>query len=198
MNNIFFDRFSNREGVGKKYANVTDEIMQKYHGIFKIDNDETLIIEEIWKYHGFSQYRNGLFCMVNPDEYSPCAWQFPNISTSAIVFARTNIGGLFLFDKLNIGDSILYLNIHKGERKIVATNFDVFFGFNLGADSFWNRECYGKIELKVMEKFGEPKFDECYTFEPALALGGSESVAKMKKVKLKEHLELLAQIHSGG
>lgn len=198
MENIFFERFIKREGIGKKYANVPNEIMQKYKTVFKIDEDESLIIEQIWKHHGFSEYRDGLFWMVNPEEYSQYAWQFKDISTTSIVFARTNIGGLFLFDKLNIGGSILYLNVHKGLRKIVASNFDVFFGFNLGADSFWIRECFGKIELKAVQNHGSIAYDECLTFVPALALGGSESIAKMQRVKIKESLELLAQIHRGG
>ncbi|WP_442787264.1 T6SS immunity protein Tdi1 domain-containing protein [Flavobacterium suncheonense] len=38
--------------------------------------------------------------------------------------------------------------------------------------------------------------DECYTFVPALALGGDEKITNLQKVKIKENLEILAQLHN--
>ena len=66
---------------------------------------------------------------------------------------------------------------------------------DIPANTFWNRECYGKFELKAIEKYGSLNYDECYTFVPALALGGDEKIGNLQKVKIKENLEILAQLH---
>lgn len=197
MENIYFQQFNKWIGQREKYSDVPKDIIEKYRGTFQTDKDTDDIVNVIWLKHGFSSYKNSLLWLVNPDEYTQLGRRFPNISDTAIVFARTIVGNLFIFDKLTIGDSILYLNVHKGERKIISTSFETFFAFDIPAENFWKRECYGKIELKVIEKLGPVKLDECLTFVPALALGGSESIANMQKVKIKEHLEILAQLYQG-
>lgn len=167
----------------------------KYRNRFLCGKEEFDTLYDIWCLHGLFSYNNGLFSLVNPDEYSPIAKKFPNISETALVFAKTCMGGLFIFDNLPAGKSILYVNVHKGKRKIVSTDFDVFFANSTNAESFWKRECYGKFELKVIEKYGPLAYDECYAFVPALTLGGSESIKSIQKVKVKEHLEFLSQLY---
>jgi hypothetical protein len=43
------------------------------------------------------------------------------------------------------------------------------------------------------DTLGVPDFDECFGFVPMLVLGGAEKVENLKRVKLKEHLDLLVQ-----
>jgi hypothetical protein len=197
MSNVVLEQFIKWIGEGEFYCEVNELLLEKYKNIFLTDKDDFDIINIIWEQYGFRSYRNGLFWLVNPDEYNSVARRFPNISETAIVFARTAIGNLFLFDKLSIGDSIMHLNVHKGERKIVSTYFEGFLTVDIAVDDFWKKNCYGNIELKVIDKHVTIAYDECLTFVPALALGGSENVTKMKKVKIKENLELLAQIYEG-
>ena len=47
--------------------------------------------------------------------------------------------------------------------------------------------------LKVIEN-GKLDFDECFGYVPLLQLGGSEKVENLKKVKIKEHLELITKM----
>ena len=199
MGNDFLDSFLNDEGkTAVKYADVPQAVIDKYKGEFVAKKDAGFdILNEIWSRSGFCTYKNGLFSFVNPDEYTGIAKKYSCVLPTSIVFAKTGIGCLFLWDKAKFGESIIYLNIHKNEISIVSTCFSIFLGINTGSENWWKRECYGKVELKAVEKHGPIPYDECLTFVPALALGGSESVAKMKKVKIKENLELLAQIHSG-
>ncbi|UPT69981.1 MAG: DUF1851 domain-containing protein [Flavobacterium sp. JAD_PAG50586_2] len=190
---IIANGFTKRVGEGTWYADVPPEIIDKYKGAFVINGGTEDIINYIWKKFGLRSYRDGLFWMVNPDEYNDLARQFPHISNTAIVLARTSIGNLFLLEKLDIGDSITYLNTHFGTTTIVSTDFEVFIEFNLAADPFWERECYGKIELKAAKKH-KLTADECLTFIPALALGGDEKVSNLEKVNIKKNLEMLAQL----
>jgi len=193
--NKFLQRFIIREGVGDNYDKVSPEILLKYENLLKTDKDESNIVTDIWREYGLCSYRDGLFWTINPDEYSAMIRQFPNISKSAIAFARTNLGNLFIYDKLNIGDSILFLNVHKGTIKVISTSFEILFAIGLGSESFWKEECYGKIELKVLSKHTLLS-DECLTFIPALAIGGDAKIGNLKKVKIRENLEFLSQLHS--
>ena len=46
----------------------------------------------------------------------------------------------------------------------------------------------------ALAKLGRLKHDEMYGFVPALALGGTSTLANLQKVKAVEHLVLLAQL----
>jgi hypothetical protein len=187
--------FINRVGEGVFYAEISEEVISKYENIFVINRGKEDILNFIWKKYGLRNYRNGLFWFVNPDEYNNLARNFPNVSETAIVFARTNVGNLFLLEKLDIGDSITYLNVHKGKTNVVSTNFEIFIEFDIATDEFWKRDCYGKIELNAVKKHTVLPY-ECLTFVPALALGGDEKMANLQKVKIKDNLEFLSQLHS--
>lgn len=197
MENILFHRFLNRDAAtAYECASVPEEILTKYKGEFVAEKDEGFdCLHEIWKSAGFCAYKNGLYSLVNPDDYTNTARRFSGVPDTAIVFAKSGIGCLFLWDKVKFGESIFYLNVHKNELSIVSTSFLVFFGVSIGAENWWKDNCYGKTELKAVEKHGPISYDECCTFLPALVLGGNEDVTAMKKVKVKENLELLAQLH---
>ncbi len=181
-------------GIGEKHAEVPASVKEKYKGIFVNKKNESDLVSELWEKHGFASYRSGLVSLVNPDEYNAIARKFPNIPENTLVFAKSCVGGLFALSELNVGRSIIYINVHKGTRNIVGTHMNITL-MEMAGDSFWKKECYGKIELKVLEKYGPLAYDECYAFIPALALGGKESIANIQKVKVKEHLELLSQLY---
>ena len=41
---------------------------------------------------------------------------------------------------------------------------------------------------------GTVSYDECYGYVPLLSLGGAEKPENLRKVKLREHLELMYQV----
>jgi hypothetical protein len=43
------------------------------------------------------------------------------------------------------------------------------------------------------EKLGELEYDECYGYVPLLELGGAEKIDNLQRVKIKEHISLIAQ-----
>ena len=49
----------------------------------------------------------------------------------------------------------------------------------------------------AVKKYGELGYDECFGYVPLLALGGKESVDNLKKVKMKEHIELIYNMVGG-
>ncbi|EDN9973050.1 DUF1851 domain-containing protein, partial [Listeria monocytogenes] len=46
---------------------------------------------------------------------------------------------------------------------------------------------------RVVEKYGEVSYDECFGYTPILGMGGTEKVENLKKVKLREHIYLITQ-----
>ncbi len=48
--------------------------------------------------------------------------------------------------------------------------------------------------MEAEKKLGKLKHDECFGYVPLLGLGGSEKVQNLKKVKIKEHIELISQM----
>ncbi len=177
------------------YNTATDDLIFKYKDVFKGDKDTIDLIPEIWKKHGLCSYKGGLFSFINPDEFNGVARSFPDVSDQAIVFAKTATGCLFLWEQFSFGRCITFLNVHHQTNEVIANDFDMLLEWNLCATSFWEEDCYGEIELEVIEKYGPLAYDECFAFVPALALGGDESLANMQKVKVKEHLEMLAQLY---
>ncbi|WP_407513900.1 T6SS immunity protein Tdi1 domain-containing protein, partial [Acinetobacter baumannii] len=51
-----------------------------------------------------------------------------------------------------------------------------------------------KLFDRAVKKLGVLKVDEMYAFEPALALGGEESLQHLTKVNLPVHMKLLKQV----
>lgn len=194
MSNPIIERFFEFMGQGEKYDDVSGKILNEFKGEFLTDQDEDDIITQILREYGYCLYKGGLFSFVNPKEYNDLAKKFPEVSGESIVFARTAMGCLFLRDTIETSNYIYHLNIHTGKYTVVSASFEVFIEWNLTATTFWERECYGETEFKVLEKYGALSSDECYAYTPALALGGDEDIKNIEKVKIKTHLELLAQL----
>ncbi|WP_324604070.1 T6SS immunity protein Tdi1 domain-containing protein [Paenilisteria weihenstephanensis] len=47
---------------------------------------------------------------------------------------------------------------------------------------------------EAVKKLGTPAYDECFGYVPLLALGGSEKMENLQKVKLKEHILLISAL----
>ena len=60
--------------------------------------------------------------------------------------------------------------------------FDVTF-----TNKFFELEKYHKL----IEKYGNLEYDECFGYFPILATGGSENIENIKKAKAKEYIGLI-------
>ena len=80
-----------------------------------------------------------------------------------------------------------------GLFKGMASGFD-FFLEDLQNEVF--NEDYFDIFMytEAIRTWGNIKFDECFGYVPLLGLGGSEKVQNLKKVKIKEHIEIISQL----
>ncbi|KYD27811.1 hypothetical protein B4113_0045 [Geobacillus sp. B4113_201601] len=87
---------------------------------------------------------------------------------------------------------LMALNFRKQQVNVVAKNLKFFFG-DLNDDYFLEEALDWSPYPEAVTKYGEPAFDECFGYVPLLGLGGVEKVENLKKVKLREHIYLIAQ-----
>lgn len=110
-------------------------------------------------------------------------------SGEALVFLRTAFAHLYVWHEGNVYS----LDVHRGGVSEVTNDVELFFSLLVDEDIQKKILRLGLYQ-EVKEKLGRPARDECCAFVPALAVGGSEDLDHVQRVKLREHLALLAQL----
>ena len=71
------------------------------------------------------------------------------------------------------------------------------FGFFLEdlENGIFNKDFFDiDMYTEATRMWGNIEFNECFGFVPLLGLGGSQKVENLKKVKIKEHIEIISQL----
>ena len=199
-----FAYFHNDEGFGPAIntAAVPPEVIAKFKGKLP---DQLL---SYWRQHGWSGYGNGLFWLVNPDEYEPAleAWigDTPLMESDAYyVIARSAFGEMFLWGAKS-GQSLDIKSlwgmmfprdnserVSQGKSGMLIQNFIV----GLDKKGLDQKDHLDKpLFDRASKTLGSLAPDEMYAFEPALAIGGKADLKNLRKVKAVEHLVMLAQL----
>ncbi|QCY09672.1 GAD-like domain-containing protein [Pseudomonas sp. MPC6] len=169
--------------------------IERYRG--KLPNQ----LLEYWAEHGWCGYGDGIFWIVNPQEYEGVvtSWlegtEFKAFDTYHLI-ARGAFGDLYLWGE-KTGFS---LKITSVLSRVVIKSFDITneemdrelqnFVLSRNVDS----NDYGDLFKPAKKKLGTLRHDEMYGFVPALMFGGPDTLAHLEKVKAVEHLTLLSQI----
>jgi len=162
-----------------------------------------------WREYGFSGFSDGLFWIVNPNDYrdiianllkKTSLWGKDNFYT----VARTAFGELYVFGENS--DSYTIINPHLNniipgdmksyppEKDVLEKNMGSFFMF-LNKETLEYDDAKGNgLFKRCLKKHGLLSHDEMYTFSPALALGGSADIENIKKVKIIEELSILCDL----
>lgn len=174
---------------------------KKFHGKLP---DQLL---SYWEKFGWSGFKDGLFWITDPDQYAVVvdAW-LENMegrkNDTYHAIARSAFGKIFLWGEAT-GQTI---TINPLFSQIVITPADedmqsepdlivsVFFGTQ--TEDYLDFEDAKEKPLfkKALKKLGRLASDEMYGFEPALCIGGMPKLENLAKVKMVEHLMLLAQL----
>lgn len=180
-----FEDFLTKHGKGTKCKKVSAKIIDKY---------EKKLPEELitfWKEEGWCSYSNGLIWVVNPDDFEYVADEWFDDKVKRIVFARSGFANFYLWSN-KYGVQQLYTQYQK--VLVVSEELPFFFNYGLNQDKYLKSNLHLKLFNQAVKKLGELDYDECYAFEPALALGGSEKIANINKVKIQPYLAILAQL----
>ncbi len=106
-----------------------------------------------------------------------------------LVFARGAFGDLLVLHEGNVG----HLSVHYGRYMDMECSLEVFVEVAL-RKKYVSNAMKGDMVSKATKRLGSISADEMYTFEPALALGGSDELKHTKKVMMLPQLSILAQL----
>lgn len=197
-----FYYFYHDEGFGPVSFSeqVSEETLNKYKG--KLPNQ----LLEYWKSFGFSSWGNGLFWLVNPDDYHDVlkAW-LENVETSPheeyFVISRSAFGDLDVWGtihgncyKISSIISSIYPSIEvvqKQEQNSIIRSFFLSQSKKYSDVKDWKNK---PLFERAVKKYGPLNQHEMFGFEPALVLGGEAKLENVRKLPIISHLQLLASL----
>ncbi|HSK74269.1 MAG TPA: T6SS immunity protein Tdi1 domain-containing protein [Pyrinomonadaceae bacterium] len=145
----------------------------------------------LWQKDGLCGYGNGKFWIIDPNEVTPILPPNDLLPNGFVAFARDSFANIFLL----VGDEIYRLDVHYGNLNHIAISTEFFFNVKIYDEDFREKFLVEKQFEIARQKLGDLASDECYTYKLALALGGSDEVENLTKVKFLEHLALLTQLN---
>ncbi|WP_246369387.1 T6SS immunity protein Tdi1 domain-containing protein [Listeria rustica] len=128
--------------------------------------------------------------VIDPKEFNDILEESYVRYDSAIPLFTTAMGDIIVWEKnkyLNL------LNFRRGIVKVIESGFE-FFLEDIEDEDFLIEELDWNPYKEASKKLGNPAYDECFGYVPILALGGSEKVDNLQKVKLKEHILLISAL----
>lgn len=145
---------------------------------------------EFFRDHGVGQYENGLFRTVTPTWAKPLAeaWGEPRAADS--IFLVDAFGSFIYRD----GKENHLVNVWSDTRIELFPEVTDVFDAQLCDPGFLKNIMLRPAFRAASKRLGPLADDECFGFFPAIALGGDGSVESLRKVKVREHLALLAQL----
>ncbi|KTB90247.1 glutamyl-tRNA amidotransferase [Pseudomonas syringae ICMP 11293] len=190
-----FARFLEKFGAPVDRQDVPMSSIERYRG--KLPNQ----LLEYWTEHGWCGYGDGIFWIVNPQEYEGvvASWiegtELEKRDTYHLI-ARGAFGDLYLWGE-KTGFSLKITSIFS---RCVIHDFEPTpeqmdrklqdFIVSRKVDSNDVEDLFSQARRKL----GTLRHDEMYGFVPALMLGGSASLDHVEKLKTVEHLILLSQL----
>lgn len=149
-------------------------------------------LRRLWALHGFGSYGDGLIWTPRPSTFADLLPEWTGLSSDrAVVIARFSFGDFaFWFDH-----RLFFVNVHRGHLEELPGDPEFLFDEMLCDDVFLDDFLRRQLHEVCTDRLGQVAQDECFGFVPALALGGTEHLDKVRKVKLREHLAMLARIN---
>ena len=144
---------------------------------------------DLWRADGWCSYGAGLIWIVNPEMFADIIGDWVNVQGELpVVFMRTAFAHLYFWHQ----GAVYSLDVQTGNAVEVTRRF--FRIFSLLCDPEIRQKILREpLFREASARLGPPDADECYGFEPALALGGPGTIDTVRRVKVREHLAILAQ-----
>ena len=168
----------------EKGQDIKLELLQKYKTIVP---DE---LTKIWEEYGFGRLVRGYLKVINPEDYQELLNETYFRGNISIPILTTAFGDIVTLEEDQYIGMVKYKN---GNFVILAKSFKRFMQ-NLGDNYFLEKYFQIPQYTEAINKLGKLEQDECFGYAPLLGLGGSERVDNLKKVKIREHIELISQM----
>ncbi|EHR8838477.1 DUF1851 domain-containing protein [Shigella flexneri] len=203
MRDQYISYFIEKFGEPTSYSAVPEKSMIKWKGILP---DKLL---SYWKTEGWGTYRNGLFSLVNPDEYDEIidVWledtPFEEIDSYHVI-AKSAFGELYAFGEstgINITIQPLLNQIVFAENNFIKKTIDdlnseieSFLAFS-DIEEFDLLDCNDNyIFERAIKQLGALADNEMFGLEPAYVLGGRIKIENLSKVDCQVHLMILREL----
>lgn len=199
-----FAWFLEQFGDPQQNKAVTPAILSKFKG--KLPRQ----LLAYWQEYGFCSFKDGLFFIVNPDDYRGAmeSWlSGTDILTkdNYYVIARSGFGDLFLWGEKSGNNYIIEprncrVFSEEGDQTRIDNGLEdeAIRGFFAVLDpedvDYEDIKTDRPIFAQAVKQFGALAEDEMFTFEPALFLGGEQTIKTVNKVNIHIQLELLAKM----
>lgn len=182
MFKIFFEKYPEYNIVQKPGKDLLGRFQNKL--------PDQLI--DFWEAYGFGIYMDGYLKIVNPLDFQSCFDEAYRNIDKEIVFGVTAFGDFLTWT----GDAIRAVYFKYGKDSIIETGDDMewFFDMDLADEGFMRDNLKDNNYPKAKERLGDLAFDECFGYVPLLGAGGKEKVDYIEKVKLREHIALIAAL----
>lgn len=150
---------------------------------------------EFWKRFGFGRCANGLVWVTNPNALGDILdeWTSRKRPARAIPVIRT------AFAKIVYWDGAMFRLVDPNHNDLFEAGDDVWVLFNVYLIGKAAREGILQEPLfkRALRKLGPLQRDEMYGYKLPLAMGGEPSLQNLEKMKMREQLAILAQVHGG-
>lgn len=167
-----------------KEKEFTSDLVEKYK---KIVPDEII---DIWIEKGMGSFFDGYLKVINPDDYKDLIKNTYFRGEKAIPLFITAFGDIITWEK---GEYVSIVNYKNGTFNIMIKGMKNFIRC-LGEDYFINKFFDVPMYNQAVQKQGKLAYDECFGYVPLLGLGGSKKAENLRKVKIREHIELITQL----
>lgn len=168
----------------EKGQDIKQELLQKY----KIKVPDELI--KIWEDYGLGSSMEGYLKVINPENYQELLNETYFRGNISIPILATAFGDIVTLEE---GQYIGMVKYKNGNFVMLAKSFKRFMQ-NLEDDYFLEKYFQIAQYTEAVNKLGKLELDECFGYVPLLGVGGSEKVDNLKKVKIREHIELITQM----
>lgn len=182
-----FEDFQNTYGLPENCEKPSEENINTYE---KLLPSELL---DYWREVGWCSYGKGLLWLVNPKQFEGIVEDWVDFeSGTPIVFLRSSFAHVYLWHE----GFVYSLDVQYGDLSQVTKNIQRIFTL-LCDEEIQDKILRIELHEQAVSRLGPPARDECYAFEPTLVLGGPGTLDTVRRVKIREHLGLLAQMVLG-
>ncbi|NGZ08805.1 MAG: DUF1851 domain-containing protein [Nitrospira sp. LK70] len=182
-----FEDFERTHGPPENCTKPSDKVIRDYAGMLPAE------LLDQWQEFGWCSYGKGLLWFVNPQQFEGLLEEWVDLGPEQpLVFLRTAFAHLYMWHE----GYVYSLDVQTAGLSQVTKSIKRMFTLLCDAEVQDKILRAGLYEHAIL-RLGPPDRDECYAFEPALAIGGPGTVDTIRRVKMREHLGLLAQIVLG-
>jgi hypothetical protein len=175
----------NLEGA-VQYAKPTED------DLARLARRAPVAVLNFWRKHGWCSYLNGLLWTTNPVELTEAARDL-GLAEGALIVGRSGFGDLFAVFE----GKLLTVFVHTGRYSVSLATYAQHMAYGLTNPEDLDEMFFGDTYREAVARDGAPGSSEIFTFEPALALGGSVNLKCIRRVAMKPALDILAQLHNG-